>query len=466
MNPLRILNQKPLSSEEQYIKMTATPIPKLIKSMSVPTVVSMVVMSVYNMADTFFVSQLGTSAGAAVGIVFPIMTIIQALGFTVAIGASSMISRMLGEKNNKAADMYASTAFFSALILGIFVAAIGLLFLNPLMKLLGATPTILPYARDYAQYIFIGAPFMCCSYVMNNALRAEGKASLSMIGLSAGGIINIVLDPIFIFLFGLGTAGAAIATIISQFMSFLILLSFYLRKRALVMISIKEISRSLAVFSKIITVGLPSFFRQGLSTIAFILLNVSASAYGDAAIAAITINNRIFMLILSVVLGIGQGFMPVCGYNYGAKIYSRVRESFWYSVKLATLIVAALSVIGLVLAPQVIAVFRDDPEVIKIGSFIMRLQCAIMICHPFQMVATMLFQATGKSLSGTLLSMARQGIYFIPLIYILPSIFGLRGVQITQTCADILCFLTSAPLVYLFFRRLKQEEAELQTRVS
>lgn len=466
MDPLRIFNQKPLSSEEQYIKMTATPISKLIRSMSVPTIVGMMVMSVYNMADTFFVSQLGTSASGAVGIVFPIMTIIQALGFTVAIGASSMISRMLGEKNSKAANMYASTAFFAALFIGIIIAAIGLLFLDPIMKLLGATPTILPYARDYGQYIFIGAPFMCCSYVMNNALRAEGKATLSMIGLSAGGILNVALDPLFIFTFGLGTAGAAIATIISQFISFLILLSFYLRKKALVMISIKDISRSLANYWKIITVGMPSFFRQGLSTIAFVLLNVSASAYGDAAIAAITINNRIFMMILSVVLGIGQGFMPVCGYNYGAQIFDRVRKSFWYSVKFATIIVAALSVIGLVLAPQVMTVFRDDPQVIEIGSFVLRLQCAIMICHPFQMMATMLFQATGKSLIGTFLSMARQGIYFIPLIYILPGIFGLRGVQITQSCADVLCFLTSVPLVYVFFRKLKREEAALQTKES
>ncbi|HHU05138.1 MAG TPA: MATE family efflux transporter [Clostridiales bacterium] len=446
--------------------MTATPIPKLVTSMAIPTVVSMLIMSIYNMADTFFVSQLGTSAGGAVGIVFPIMTIIQSLGFTIAIGASSMVSRTLGEKNDKAADTYASTAFFTALFVGAVIAAIGLSFINPLMKLLGATPTILPYARDYGQYIFIGAPFMCCSYVMNNALRAEGKATFSMVGLSAGGILNIILDPIFIFTFGLGTAGAAIATIISQFISFLILLSFYVGRKSLVVIRIKDISRSFSTYYTIFTVGMPSFFRQGLATIASIFLNVAASAYGDAAIAAISINNRIFMLILSVVLGIGQGFMPVCGYNFGAKIYNRVRESYWFALKLGTVIVATLSVIGLIFAPQVMAVFRDDPQVIEIGSFIMRIQCAVMVLHPLLMVSTMLFQSTGSSLSGTFLSMCRQGIYFIPLINILPRLFGLRGVQITQTCADVLCFLTCIPLVINFFRRLKRLEAEAQPQES
>ena len=446
--------------------MTTTPIPKLVTTMAIPTVVSMLITAVYNMADTFFVSQLGTSAGAAVGIVFPIMTIIQSLGFTIAIGASSMISRMLGEKNNKEADKYASTAFFTALLIGIVIAAIGLSIINPLMKLLGATPTILPYARAYGQYIFIGAPFMCCSYVMNNSLRAEGRATFSMIGLSLGGILNIILDPIFIFSFGLGTAGAAIATIISQFISFLILLSFYVTKKSLVTISIKHISRKFSTYTTIFKVGMPSFFRQGLATIASIFMNVAASAYGDAAIAAISINNRIFMLILSVVLGIGQGFMPVCGYNFGARIYDRVRKSYWFALKLATAIVATLSVIGLIFAPEIMAVFREDPQVIEIGTFVMRLQCAFMVLHPFLMVSTMLFQGTGNALSGTILSMCRQGIYFIPLINILPRLLGLRGVQITQSCADILCFITCIPLVVSFFKKLKRLESESHPQES
>ena len=283
----------------QVEKMTTQPIPRLITTLAVPTIVSMLITSIYNMADTFFVSQLGTSATGAVGIVFSLMAIIQAVGFTLGIGSGSLISRMLGARKHAEAEKIASTGFFAAIAFGLLLTGFGLFFIDPLMALLGATKTILPYARDYAKYILLGAAVMSSSFVLNNVLRSEGKATLAMVGITAGGLLNIVLDPIFIFTFHLGIAGAAIATILSQIISFLILLSCFLRHKSLLHLSFRNISWKWKDLSAIIKTGLPSFFRQGLASIATVMLNVNAAVYGDAAVAAMSVVGKVFMLILS-----------------------------------------------------------------------------------------------------------------------------------------------------------------------
>ena len=308
-----------------YKKMTETPVSRLIGRLAVPTIISMMVSALYNTADTFFVSMLGTSATGAVGIVFSIMAIIQAIGFTIGMGAGNILSRELGAKEDDKATVTASSGFFLALLLSIVLMIIGIVFTEDLMRLLGATETILPYAEDYAAYIFYGCPVMCCSFVMNNYLRAEGKAFFSMIGLTAGGVLNIVLDPIFIFVFGFGTAGAAMATALSQLISFIILLSFFLTGKSSVRIQITRISRDVRMYVNIIKVGLPTLMRQGLASIATIALNVQAAAFGDAAVAAMSISGRVNMFAFSAMLGFGQGFQPVSSFNYGAKRYDRVR---------------------------------------------------------------------------------------------------------------------------------------------
>ena len=417
-------------NEQQYIKMTTTPVGRLISSLAIPTIISMLVTAVYNMADTYFVSQIGTSAAGAVGIVFSLMALIQAVGFALGMGAGSNISRLLGQKNEERAQVLSATA-------------------------------ILPYAIDYARYILMGAPIMCASYVLNNILRAEGKATFSMIGISFGGILNIVLDPIFIYGFDLGIAGAAIATVLSQLISFLILLSCFLRKKTIIRLHIRKVATDAETYLLIIKTGLPSLFRQGLASISTVLLNVNAAAYGDAAVAAMSIVGKCFMLIFSSLIGFGQGFQPVVGYNYGAKKYGRVRESFRFSLTVGICMLAVLSAVGFLLAPQIMMLFRsDDAAVIEIGAFALRCQCVSLVLLPISVMANMLFQSIGKYWTATFLSSARQGIFFLPLILILPKYWQLTGVQMTQMLADLLTVACCIPFLLRFFRDLKKLEEE------
>lgn len=449
------------NEQAQYQKMTQAPIPKLIITLAVPTIISMLTNAIYNMADTFFVAQLGTSAAGAVGIVFSLMAIIQAIGFMLGMGAGSMISRLLGQQDNEEADKTGSTAFFTAIAFGLLLTISGLLFLDPLMQLLGATPTILPHARNYAQYILLGAPVMCASFVLNNILRSQGKALLSMIGLSFGGFLNIALDPLFIFTFGLGTGGAAIATLLSQCVSFCIMLSFFLFGKSVVRLGIRKVSRKFSTYFAIVKTGLPSFCRQGLASAATVALNVSAAVYGDPAVAAMSIVGRIFMFVFSAMLGFGQGYQPVVGFNYGAKMYDRVRQSFRFSILVGTVLLTVLGTIGFIFAPQIMALFRrDDLEVINIGAFACRAQCAALLLQPVMTISNMTFQVIGRSWQATFLSCCRQGLFFLPLIAILPACFGLTGVQLTQPIADALTFACCIPLLLFFFRDLKRMENE------
>lgn len=448
----------------QYLKMTETPIPKLVGAMAIPTTISMLVSSVYNMADTYFVSKLGTSATGAVGVVFSLMAIIQAMGFTLGMGAGSNVSRLLGQQKRKEADIIASTAFFSALGCGLLVTTFGLLFLDGLMNLLGATATILPFAKDYAQYILFGAPIMCASFVLNNVLRSEGRATLSMIGLTFGGVLNMILDPIFIFTLDLGIAGAAIATLISQCISFSILLFFYLSGKSLTHLSIKSVSRKLEIYARILKIGFPAMCRQGLASIANILLNVNAAVYGDAAVAAMSVVGRVFMFIQSAMLGIGQGFQPVAGYNYGAEKYDRVRKAYWFTVKAGLVFMGSLCVIGFIFAPNIISLFRkDDLEVISIGSLAFRAQCLAIPMISISIPTNMLMQSTGKSLQATILSCARQGIFFIPFITILPQVIGIYGVQFSQFLADACTVFVSLLFLRRFMKEMRQKELAQKT---
>ena len=445
------------NSQAQFIKMTETPIPNLVSKLAVPTIISMLVSSIYNMADTFFVAKLGTSAAGAVGIVFSLMAVIQAVGFGLGMGSGSNISRLLGQQKNKEADIIASTGFFSAITFGLVLTFLGTIFINHLMKNLGATETILPYAKDYAKYILFGAPVMCASFVMNNILRSEGKAALSMVGITFGGILNIILDPVFIFVFKLGISGAAIATLLSQCISFSLLLSCFIRKKSTTKLHIKNVSKKIGTYFLIIKTGLPSLCRQALASTATIFLNVSASFYGDSAVAAMSIVGRIFMFTMSAMIGLGQGFQPVLGYNYGAKKYDRVREAIFFTGKVGTVVMTSFAVIGFIFAEDIMKVFRkEDLEVIVIGAFAIKMQCLALPTHPMIVVSNMTLQIVGKSWQGTFLSAARQGIFFLPLIIIFSQAMGLIGIQITQPVADVLTAICTVPFMILFFKEIKQ----------
>lgn len=445
-----------MEQSEQFQKMIHTPVGKLITTLSVPTIISMLVTSVYNMADTFFVSKLGTGASGAVGIVFSLMAVIQAVGFTFGMGSGSWISRLLGAKDTETSSEVAATGFYSAIFLGILITVLGEWKMDELMRLLGASETILPFAREYAEYILLAAPVMASSFVMNNILRSEGHAKFAMIGIATGGILNIVLDPLFIFTFDMGIMGAAAATALSQLISFLILLSYFAAGKTTTKLGIHRVSRKAGTYFQIIKNGLPSFSRQGLASAASILLNRQAVVYGDAAVAAMAIVSKVFMLIFSVMIGFGQGYQPVAGYNYGAGETERVKKAMKFTLFTGTIGMSGAAVILYLTAPYLMTLFiSDDPQVLEIGARALRAQALSMPFIPMGTVANMTFQSVGKSWRATLMASMRQGIFFIPLIYLLPMMLQLDGVVVTQAFSDVLTAFACAPFLAAFYKKLK-----------
>lgn len=450
--------------EEKRKYLTEEKIPTLVLNMAVPSIISMLITSFYNMADTFFVGQIGTTATAAVGVIFPLMSIIQALGFTFGHGSGNYISRKLGQGEVEDAKKMAATGFVSALIAGAIFGLVGLIFLDGLVGILGATPTIAPYARQYAMYILIGTPFMASSLVLNNQLRFQGSAFFGMIGMGVGAVLNIALDPLFIFVLDMGVSGAALATILSQIVSFCLLLRGCTRGGNIA-ISLKNFSPSWARYKEIARGGTPSLFRQGLGSVATICLNFAAGIYGDAAIAGMSIVTRVLQFANSAIIGLGQGFQPVCGFNYGAKLYGRVRKAFWFTVSLAFCVLLIGSIVGIAFAPQIIAIFRkEDLEVIKIGALSLRLQCIFLPLSAFVVGSNMMLQTIGKPVKASISAAARTGLFFVPAILILPQFFGLLGVQMSQAVADLCSFVLCVPLAgttLLEMKRLEKERAEV-----
>ncbi len=446
--------------ERKFHQMTEAPVSRLICRLALPCIISMLVTSFYNMADTFFVGMLkSNSATGAVGVVFSLMAIIQAVGFFFGHGSGNFISRELGKQNYEEAGNMASTGFFSALAMGTLICVLGHLFLEPLAMLLGSTATILPYTKAYLQVILLGAPWMTSSLTLNNQLRYQGSAAYAMVGITSGAVLNIALDPLLIFTFGLGVAGAAWATIISQFISFCLLLAGTARGGNL-RIRVSRVQLKLSYYVQIVRGGLPSLTRQSLASVATICLNRAAGSYGDAAIAAMGVVQRITMFGGSAMIGFGQGFQPVCGFNYGAKLYHRVKEGFWFCVKASAAFLLAVGLLGCAFAPRLIALFRDDPEVILIGSAALRFQCATLCFSSWIVMSNMMLQTIGRTAPATFLAMARQGVFFIPLVYILSRSLGLLGVEITQSVSDILTLACAVPIQLRVLREMDGLERE------
>ncbi|MCH5265870.1 MAG: MATE family efflux transporter [Lachnospiraceae bacterium] len=438
----------------QYEKMTQMPVSKLILQLGIPTTLSMLVTNLYNMADTYFVSGLGNSASGAIGVVFSLMAILQAVGFMLGHGAGSNISRQLGAKKVEKAGEFASTSFFMAIFSGIAIMALGLLFLRPFMRMLGSTETILPYSAVYGAFILMAAPAMITSCVLNNILRYEGKASLAMIGLVSGSVLNIAGDALFIRGLGMGIEGAGLSTAISQYLSTGILFSMFMGGQTQSRLTIRLFTRKREVIWNIISVGLPSFARQGLNSVSVMVLNWEAAPYGDAAIAAMSIVSRFCNFLFAVGLGIGQGFQPVCGFNYGAGKFRRVKKGFLFTLAFGTITLGVFAVFGLIFSGHIIGIFRDDETVIRIGTTALRWQCVALFFIPLSVCGNMLFQSIGKSGQALFLSCLRSGLCFLPILLIFSRIFGLAGIQTAQPVADILASVLTIPFVWHFLKTL------------
>ena len=442
--------------KSQYERMTQQPIPALILTLGFPTMISMFVTTIYNMADSYFVGQINTSASGATSVVMGLMAILQAIGFMFGHGSGSIISRKLGEKDIETARNYSATGFYMALFSGFGMLLLGGIFLKPLMYLLGSTDTILPYAETYAICILCAAPALVSSCVMNNILRYEGRAMFAMIGLTSGGILNIFLDALFMKEMKMGILGAGLATAISQYISWLLLLTMFIKKKTQTSLAFKYTKFNKVILGNIITTGLPSLARQGLASISTMVLNNAAGAYGDAAIAAMGIANKVSMFIFSAVLGIGQGFQPVAGFNFGAKKYDRVRQGFFFTFFFGWIMLGIASYLVYLNAGFFIQIFRDDPDVIAIGIPALQAQCIGLFFVPFQVCSNMMFQSIGYKFNATFLSSLRNGLCFIPVLILASFFFGLSGIQVSQAVADVMTCLACIPFVVSFFRKISK----------
>lgn len=432
--------------------MTETPVAKLILNLGIPTTISMLITNIYNMADTYFVGTQGESAQAATGVLFTVQAIMQGIAFMLGHGGGTFIARALADKNTKEATKYISSAFFVGGIIGLFITVLGLSFLEPLVRFLGSTETILPHAKNYGFWILLAAPFIICSFILNNGLRYEGKAFYAMFGLTAGGILNILGDYVLVMKLGLGVYGAGLATAASQVVSFLILLVMYL-KMAQSTLSIKAISRDVKLYLTIARVGLPSLIRQGLTSVTNGLLNNLTKPFGDAAIAAMSVVSRYANFLMCVGLGMGQGFQPVASFNYQARKYDRVKKGLLFTTAFGLVFIGAMSVISIIFAEPIIAIFQKHEDVIRIGAIALRFTAIGMMFMPFSVPVNMLYQSIQQPTISSILSLIRSGAVTIPMLLVGVPLLGLTGIQIAQPTADIVAGLISIPFIIRFLRK-------------
>ena len=440
---------------ERYRDMTETPVPRLITRLSIPTIISMLVTAIYNAADTFFVGRISTEATAAVGLAFSAMAVIQALGFFCGQGSGNYLSRMLGAGKQEEAEKMAATGLALSMILGVVVAAASVLNIRQLAEFLGARGGTVEETVSYLRIIVLGAPFMMGQFVINNQLRYQGSAMYAMVGLLCGAILNIALDPLLIFGFGMGVTGAALATVSGQIISFFVLLAGSMHG-VNIHLNIRNVRLNGHFIVQIINGGIPALFRQGLAAVATVLLNRAAGVYGHAAIAGMSVTTRVTMFVSSALIGFGQGYQPVCSFNFGAEKKERVREGYFFCVRYGTIFLTVMAVFCFIFSPQIIAFFRNDPEVIAVGKVALRWQAAALPLLACIVITNMMLQSIGKGVKASITASARSGIFFIPLILILPRIFGLLGVEMTQAVADILSVSVSIPLAAMELRKMKQ----------
>ena len=450
--------------DEKTSKLAEMPIPKLLTEMSIPAIIGMLVTAVYNIVDTIFVGRIGTEAIGAVTIAFPLFMVISAIGLAFGIGSGSYISRLLGEDNKEMANRVSSTSIITTFIVGILFASFGLYYLRPLLRMFGAIDVIMPYAVNYTAIIIIGSIFTMSNMNMNNMVRAEGSAKMSMIALSSGAVLNIILDPILIFYFNMGITGASTATVISQAVSTVMLISFYNSERSVLDFKFKNFKPTFSIYAEIMKIGVPTLIRQLLSSVAMTVLNNMAAVYGAAAVASIGIINRVFSFGFFVIAGFTQGFQPVAGFNFGARKIERLKESIKVTMQRTTIFGVTLFIAFFFFNREVISLFSGDPEVIDIAASGLRLYALILPLLGFAITSNTLFQALGHGIPATILSLSRQGFFFIPAIYFLSNNFGLQGLFMAQPTADGLTFILAGGLFVYVYREIKELEAEEKSR--
>ena len=434
--------------------LTHAPVHRVIFTMAIPTIISMLSTSMYNLADTYFVGSINTQSVAAVGVSFAMMSVIQAVGFFFGHGSGNYVSRKLGAKEVDLAKKMASTGVVLSFLTGLLIAIVGHIFLTPLCVALGSTPTILPYTERYLGIILMGAPFMTTSLTLNNLMRFQGNTMYAMKGIMSGVLLNLVLAPLFILYFGMGITGAAIATLTSQCFGCL-MLYLMTRKGQNIRIHLYNFTPTKAFAKEIVFGGTPSLSRQGLGSISTLLLNVAAGAYGDAAIAGMSIVTRISFFTYAVVIGLGQGFQPLCGFCYGAKLYMRVKEAFFFCIKCGTVFLSVCALVGFVFSEPIVELFRSDPDVVSVGSVALRWQVISFPLVSTIVLTNMLMQTIRKPVRANLVAAARSGLFFIPLIFLLPHFFGLLGVEMCQAWADVCSFCLSVPIAWSAFRDMQ-----------
>lgn len=443
-------------SELHYRKMVETPVARLIVSLGIPTTISMLITSIYNMADTYFVGTVGESAQAATGVIYTLQTIIQGIAFMLGQGSGTFISRHLAKRDVHTASKYVSSAFFVGGLIGLIIMTLGLVFLSPVVRFLGSTETIAPHAEAYGLWILLAAPFIICSMILNNSLRFEGRALYSMIGLTAGGLLNILGDYILVARLGMGVYGAGLATAVSQFISFCILLFMFI-KMAQSKLRLTAVSRRVRDYLDICRVGFPSLIRQGLTSVTTGVLNNLTKPFGDAAIAAMSVVSRYSNFLMCVGLGMGQGFQPVAAFNYQAGQYRRVKKGLTFTMLFGTCFIGTISVLSMIFAEPIIGLFQKNETVIQIGSTALRFAAFGMLFMPFSVPVNMLYQSIQKPTVSSVLSLIRSGAVTIPMLLICVPVFGLTGVQIAQPTADIVAGLISIPFIVHFLKRHPNE---------
>lgn len=437
-----------------YEYLTTAPVKRVIPSMAVPTIISMLVTSFYNLADTYFVSQINTQSTAAVGVVFTVMSFFQAFGFFFGNGSGNFISRALGAKEKDSPAIMAATGFGYAIAFGLILTGVGLILLSPLSRVLGSTPTIQPYTEQYLKFILVGAPFIIGSLTLNLQMRFQGNATFSMYGIMAGAVLNVLLDPLLIFTLDMGIRGAAIATVASQAVSFSVLLwmTAHCDNQR---INLRRFNFSTVYLKALCSGGTPSLTRQGLGSIASLTMNLVARGFGDAAIAGMTIVIRVSFIINAAVIGLGHGYQPLCGFCYGAKLYKRVIDGFWFTVKCGTAFLFIIAITGFLFAPEIVSQFREDSDVVEIGTAALRWQLITLPLSPFIMVSNMMMQTINRPVAANLLAASRRGLFYLPALLILPHFFGITGLEICQSVSDALSMALSVPVVFHEFNRMR-----------
>jgi putative MATE family efflux protein len=453
---------KKLTQEERFKLMTEGKLKPLIVKLAIPTVISQLITTIYSMADTFFVNQISDSAGAAITAVFSVQTLIQAIGFTIGIGTGALLSRALGEQENEKANMFASQGLFMALILGLLFCIFGLTMTESILRLIGCSETALPYAKDFVSYIFIAVPFMMCSFVMNNILRGEGKAVISMIGLTTGGLLNMALDPLFIYAFKMGVAGAGLATMISQIVSFTLLCSFFIFKQSNCKIGFNHLTRDYKTYLLVLANGSPTLFRQGFATTSNICLTFLSKPFGDSITTALGIASKLYSGFRSLIVGTGQGYQPVLGYNYGAKKYDRVKEAFYFTMLLQTIIGLSGTLILLILPRQIASVFTSSSDALEMGEMAIRFLAISLPVLGFSTIVNQSLQVIGYSVSASFLASLRQGLIYTPFIFLFTNLWGTTGLALTQPLSDVATSLISIPFLFYFFNILKNKKEQEQ----